>query len=68
MKLKLECSFNPKDLADTCHKCADRPEECTVGVMGCPWIENIKGCPDITEEDWDKFIRENLDMDRLFRR
>ena len=68
LKLKFECECHPEELAETCHKCQDVLKSCTVGVMDCPWAESEKSCKDITEEDWDNFIRGNLDMNSLFGR
>ena len=68
VKIKLGCECHPEDLAETCNKCHDVMKSCTVGVMDCPWTESEKGCKDITPENWDDFIRNNLDMDSLFGR
>lgn len=68
VKLKLECEQHPEDLAETCHKCKDVVQSCTVGLMNCPWAESQLSCKDITPEHWDNFIRGNLDMDSLFGR
>ena len=67
IKLKLECEINPEDLTETCHQCQHNPSSCTVGMMTCPWAASPLNCKDITEEHWEVFIRNNLDMDSLFR-
>lgn len=64
MKVKLNLCISPKSLAESCQNSEDR---CTTGLFECPFANSTKQCKDIKEKDWDKFLRENLDMDSLFR-
>ena len=68
LMLKFECEYHPQDLAETCNKCQNVSTSCTIGLLDCPFAETKLSCKDITPENWDFFIRGNLDMDSLFRK